>query len=128
MEEETTNELSAISKNIFKLDQFYNLPKCSIENLFREIPDAQKILDNYPKNTAIHMLYNIACDSSYEYHDRFRCEFDKKNQNIENMVSSIQCKRCKEFKVISYTKQLRSADEPETIFTICWNCGHRTKT
>ena len=39
------------------------------------------------------------------------------------MESNIKCKRCKEYQIETVTKQVRSADEGETTFYKCRNCG-----
>ncbi len=38
-----------------------------------------------------------------------------------------QCSKCKERKVITVQKQMRSADEPMTTFFTCVTCGNRWK-
>ena len=44
--------------------------------------------------------------------------------------SLLKCPKCKKYKVDFYTKQTRSADEPETIFARCTikSCGHRWRS
>jgi len=37
----------------------------------------------------------------------------------------MECRKCGSNKVISYTKQMRSADEPATVFGICSRCNHK---
>ena len=38
-----------------------------------------------------------------------------------------QCKKCKSFRVMSYQRQDRSADEPMTTYCTCSNCGTNWK-
>lgn len=45
----------------------------------------------------------------------------------EAMTSEFKCSKCKGRKCTYYTAQLRSADEPETIFVRCIDCGHGWK-
>ena len=39
--------------------------------------------------------------------------------------SLLACPKCHQHRVDHFTKQTRSADEPETIFAHCLACGHR---
>ena len=43
------------------------------------------------------------------------------------MTDSFKCGKCKKRECIYQELQLRSADEPMTIFITCLNCGHRWK-
>lgn len=50
---------------------------------------------------------------------------NKYEQNIEAMTDTFTCRRCKSKKVTYYTQQVRSADEPMSIFCQCADCGTR---
>ena len=43
------------------------------------------------------------------------------------MTDSFKCGKCKKRECVYQELQLRSADEPTTIFVTCLNCGHRWK-
>lgn len=46
--------------------------------------------------------------------------------DLDSMENSLlQCPKCHLHKVDHFTKQTRSADEPETIFAHCLACGYR---
>jgi len=49
----------------------------------------------------------------------------KFNVNVEDFTSMFTCKRCQSKKCTYYELQIRSADEPATIFITCLNCGKR---
>jgi DNA-directed RNA polymerase subunit M/transcription elongation factor TFIIS len=49
----------------------------------------------------------------------------KFHQEITASTSMYQCKRCKSRKCIYMEQQVRSADEPSTIFVTCLSCGKR---
>ena len=51
----------------------------------------------------------------------------KFEQNIEASTDTFTCRKCKQNKCTFYTQQLRSADEPCTIFVQCITCGNRWK-
>jgi transcription elongation factor S-II len=53
---------------------------------------------------------------------------NKFEQNIEASTDTFTCRKCKQNKCTFYTQQLRSADEPCTIFVQCITCGNRWKT
>ena len=49
-----------------------------------------------------------------------------KTPEVDTMENSLlQCPKCHLHKVDHFTKQTRSADEPETIFAHCLACGYR---
>jgi transcription elongation factor S-II len=48
--------------------------------------------------------------------------FDKKP---EAMTNQFKCGKCKKRDCIYREKQVRSADEPMTLFITCLNCGNR---
>ena len=56
-------------------------------------------------------------------------EMDKAKNNNEHITYTDQfkCGKCKQRKTTYYTQQTRSADEPETIFIRCANCGNQWK-
>ena len=48
---------------------------------------------------------------------------NKYNVNAEASTDMFQCPKCKSRKCTYYTLQIRSADEPESIFVSCLECG-----
>ena len=52
----------------------------------------------------------------------------KFNVNIESSTSLFTCKKCGSKKCTYYELQIRSADEPATIFITCLECGKHWKT
>jgi DNA-directed RNA polymerase subunit M/transcription elongation factor TFIIS len=54
---------------------------------------------------------------------------DKASKTEANIsyTDQFKCGRCKQRKTTYYTQQTRSADEPETIFIRCVNCGKQWK-
>ena len=55
---------------------------------------------------------------------RFFLEITKDLRTV-NIESAVKCKKCKEYKVDTVSKQVRSADEGETTFHKCRNCGYQ---
>jgi len=51
----------------------------------------------------------------------------KFNVNIESSTSLFKCKKCGSKKCTYYELQIRSADEPATIFITCLDCGKHWK-
>lgn len=53
----------------------------------------------------------------------------KKIQHIKQVLTdtAVKCGKCKKNSVEYTEKQIRSADEPMTVFYHCTNCGHRWK-
>ena len=52
---------------------------------------------------------------------------NKFEQHIEASTDSFTCRKCKGNKCTHYAMQLRSSDEPMTIFINCISCGNRWK-
>lgn len=48
-------------------------------------------------------------------------------RNVEVKDGEFKCGKCFKRKVLTYQKQMRSADEPMTTFFNCQNCGHMWK-
>ena len=48
--------------------------------------------------------------------------------NMAAATDTFTCRKCKKNQCTYYTQQVRSADEPSTIFVMCLNCGNRWKT
>jgi transcription elongation factor S-II len=48
--------------------------------------------------------------------------------NMAAATDTFTCRKCKGKNCTFYTQQIRSADEPSTIFVTCLDCGNRFKT
>jgi DNA-directed RNA polymerase subunit M/transcription elongation factor TFIIS len=44
---------------------------------------------------------------------------------IEVVDGILQCTKCKSHKILSFSKQTRSGDEPTSVFAKCSNCQHK---
>jgi transcription elongation factor S-II len=55
-------------------------------------------------------------------------DMHKYENNIEAATDTFTCRKCKSNKCTYYLQQIRSADEPCTIFVTCLFCGQRWKT
>lgn len=53
---------------------------------------------------------------------------DKQKDGVTWSKSSIKCKRCNQYDVVYYEKQIRSGDEGMTSFYNCLNCQNRWRT
>lgn len=63
---------------------------------------------------------NITRYKSAEFKRFFVLDTDKTNITVEESIHP--CKKCKQFKTLSYNKQTRSADEGMTTFVYCPGC------
>ena len=55
---------------------------------------------------------------------RDKAKFEEK---LEANTDTFTCKKCKSNKCYVYSMQVRSADEPETLYITCTNCGKKWK-
>ena len=55
-------------------------------------------------------------------------DMNKFEQNIEAMTDIYKCRKCFSKQCTYYMQQVRSSDEPMTIYVSCCNCGNRWKT
>jgi transcription elongation factor S-II len=55
-------------------------------------------------------------------------DMHKFESNIEAATDTFTCRKCKSKKCTYYLQQIRSADEPMTVFVNCLECGQRWKT
>lgn len=77
-------------------------------------------------------ILKINNENKYNYNHPFFDNIKREfyffiNLNIrDNIVEgNLQCRKCLSKKIISQTKQTRSADEGETLFAICSNCDNK---
>jgi DNA-directed RNA polymerase subunit M/transcription elongation factor TFIIS len=49
------------------------------------------------------------------------------SEQSESSPSLLQCQACKQYKVVYYEMQTRSADEPMSVFCTCTHCGKKWK-
>lgn len=47
------------------------------------------------------------------------------NQKPEAMTDQFKCKKCHKRECVYYEQQMRSCDEPMSLFITCLTCGHR---
>jgi len=74
-------------------------------------------------------FYNAWGNSEHvarDYEAKLRAEIQ--SYTMSNTVySNEECARCHKKQVISYDKQMRCADEPSTVFKVCFNCNYTTR-
>lgn len=82
-----------------------------------------------PQALAFMTHQEIAPEHWKEYIDRkIKRDTSKYSTNIEASTDMFTCKKCKSKKCTYYEMQLRSADEPTTIFITCLDCGKHWKS
>jgi DNA-directed RNA polymerase subunit M/transcription elongation factor TFIIS len=78
----------------------------------------------------------IASMTAYElcpekWHDMLQAKIirdkNKDETHVEAMTDTYVCRKCRSRRCSYYTMQTRSADEPETIYITCLDCGTRMK-
>ena len=85
-------------------------------------------LIHFKKNLKESSRFNIIKNSEpfKPAKQRFFLETTRDIRTVK-VESYIRCKRCKEYQVDTTTKQVRAADEGETTFNRCRNCGYTWK-
>ena len=53
---------------------------------------------------------------------------NKFEQKLEAMTDTFTCRKCRSKECSYYAQQVRSSDEPMTLFVTCISCGNRWKT
>jgi transcription elongation factor S-II len=53
---------------------------------------------------------------------------NKFEQKMEAMTDTFTCRKCKSKECTYYAQQVRSSDEPMTLYVTCISCGNRWKT
>lgn len=74
-------------------------------------------------------FYNAWGDSEHvarDHESKLRAEIQSCTMS-NTVYSNEECARCHKKQVISYDKQMRCADEPSTIFKVCFNCNYTTR-
>lgn len=59
---------------------------------------------------------------------KIKRDISKYETHTESMTDMFKCSKCKSNRTTYRTAQIRSADEPETIFVTCLDCGKKWKS
>ena len=94
---------------------FFNLKRGYVD-----LEDEEKL------NKIAFLKYTVVCPSKWE---QYKQSLEILNREItdykeQTETDQFQCGKCKKRKCCYYTQQTRSADEPETIFISCLECGN----
>jgi transcription elongation factor S-II len=98
-------------------------------NLTPEILEQVKTEVIKPHIVAFMTHQELAPDKWSELIDaKSKRDKNKFEVNIEAATDTFTCRKCKSNKCSYYLQQVRSADEPMTVFIQCLDCGQRWKT
>ena len=88
----------------------------------------EEALNHFKKNLKESTRFGIIKNSEpfKPAKQRFFLETTRDIRTVK-VESYIRCKKCKEYQVDTTTKQVRAADEGETTFNRCRNCGYTWK-
>ena len=124
-------ELDKLLKLKFNSDTLFNLKERDF------ILEAVEILNTmgfeegftYLKNSQKEQSRDLIIRNSPVFNSSRRRNFLEitKDLRTTKVESYIQCKKCKQFHVDSFSKQVRSGDEGETTFNKCTDCGYQWK-
>lgn len=104
-----------------------------ISNINGDIKGGDQILkqvkDNKiaPRDLVYMMPYELRSDL-WDGPLRVRQNLMDKVSGSKNTSKTVKCKKCHQKTCVINSMQTRSADEQETIFITCMNCGHTTKS
>ena len=90
-----------------------------------ELIERLKKKEFLPHELAFMKPENMFPDRWKDHTESFFKKYQHAYENrVEAMTEDYLCLKCKQRKCVYFTLQTRSADESETIFIRCINCGH----
>ena len=132
------DKLENISKNFFKKSEIKKIQKTFVEK-FKDSDEDDLLTYLYDlsfsktKEEFLEKLNNTKIGWNNVEFDELRFNLEEQDDFIMNPFEVeegiLECKKCKSKKVFSFSKQVRSSDEPTTIFNECvkckskWTCG-----
>ena len=127
---------SEIRKVIKKWDNIYfiNLYLDHLKSIYINLKNNQELINNIklekikPQELAF-MSHQEMCPEKWEELIKIKSIRDKAKfeDKLEASTDTFTCRKCKSKKCSYYAQQVRSSDEPMTIFVSCLNCGCRWK-
>lgn len=121
--------IDIIEKNIYKnVINSTNNPECDKESIYKEII-YQIIGDFVTKKNIKDVLQSIKENKIRWDHSCFEKIKFRQNEQDDFIVNpfeveegALECKKCGSKRTFSYSKQVRSCDEPMTTFAQCISC------
>lgn len=122
-------ELDKLTKLKFNSDTLFNLKErdfileaIQILNALGFEEGYQYLKDSQKEATRDLIIKNSPVFDSSRKRNFLEITKDLRTVKVESYT---QCKKCKQFHVDSFSKQVRSGDEGETTFNKCTDCGHQ---
>ena len=99
-------------------------------NLKNEAIIAQIVSGEIKSQTVAFMTHQEMQPERWQEMIRLKCIRDKSKfeTQIEACTDTFTCRKCKSKKCSFYAQQIRSADEPMTLFVSCLECGARWRS
>ena len=99
-------------------------------NLKNEAIIAQIVSGEIKSQTVAFMTHQEMQPERWQEMIRLKCIRDKSKfeTQIEACTDTFTCRKCKSKKCSFYAQQVRSSDEPMTLFVQCLECGARWKS
>ncbi len=121
-------------ENKLKIIRNKNILNKKVRNLYKWLQIQPDVLKTNSIDEIIvwdDSVWRMGTDIDIIWQKERQTYFPKVEETLEIQGQSLlQCPKCKQYKVDFYTKQTRSADEPETIFARCTikTCKHRWRS
>ena len=107
-----------------------NLIEESQSDIFRDFI-GEYLISNHNFTYSVKALMTGKLGLRSEYYTDEKTKVDELNDFLNNPFEVcegvLQCKRCKSFKTISYSKQVRKSDEATSVFASCIECNNTWK-
>lgn len=108
-------------------DENYQFSLKELEEYFDMSFNCRKLLyENVWNNIDVKTLVDVFDTKKFEKYKKLEEEFTNfKIESHEVVEGVLECNKCKNKKIFSYSSQVRSGDEPTSVFAICFNCRHK---
>lgn len=130
LKEATNRKVVKKWDNPFFIQIYLDHLRSIITNLKNDKLVQQVVSGEIKSHTIAFMTHQEMCPEKWEELIRIKSIRDRSKfeTQLEASTDTFTCRKCKSKKCSYYSQQIRSSDEPMTIFVCCLDCGARWKS